>query len=407
MKYKTMKQSPFFDFFNSHREVTFHDLQKTGIEDTDYIRWNEFLLPLDYGDSEAEYWAIRRECGLFDVSPIRKIAIKGKSAGYLLDHVLTRSVSNSPAMRGIYVAYCNEDGSMKDDSILYKYAEDDYLLMPSDIDHSEHLRSFFDQLDINNDEVHIAECTDSLSGVAFQGPLSAFVLSSMGFETIEELAPFEVRDYEVSQSVFRVARMGFTADLGYEVWFDPADTSLLQELIKQTRKVTDLTIPGYGLTALEACRLEGAFIVAGWDFATEVDPEPGFNRSPFEVGLGWLVNLDGEKFFGKKALLAEQKDGQKFTLRQFKTDSRSQIPDRTVVYSLIDGQKRSIGLVNCSAWSWGENQTIGNLSIHTEYIECASAWIIIDEHQTPIEIVRGSFVNFTHRNKTPAVLLAK
>ncbi|MDG1782991.1 MAG: hypothetical protein P8H52_05290, partial [Porticoccaceae bacterium] len=71
MKYKTMKQSPFFDFFNSHREVTFHDLQKTGIEDTDYIRWNEFLLPLDYGDSEAEYWAIRRECGLFDVSPIR------------------------------------------------------------------------------------------------------------------------------------------------------------------------------------------------------------------------------------------------------------------------------------------------------------------------------------------------
>ena len=54
----------------------------------------------------------------------------------LLDYVLTRPVSNIQSMRGIYVAYCHEDGSMKDDSILYKFAHDDYLLMPSDIDHS-------------------------------------------------------------------------------------------------------------------------------------------------------------------------------------------------------------------------------------------------------------------------------
>ena len=117
--------------------------------------------------------------------------------------------------------------------------------------------------------------------------------------------------------------------------------------------------------------------------------------------------MDGQGFLGKKALLAEQKDGQQFTIRQFKTNSRLQIVDRSVVYSSIDGQEHEIGLVNCSAWSWGLKQAIGNLSIHTEHIECEFAWIIIDEHQIPIEIVKGPFVNFTRRNQTPAALLAK
>ena len=68
---------------------------------------------------------------------------------------------------------------------------------------------------------------------------------------------------------------------------------------------------GYGLNALEVCRLEGGFVVAGWDFATELDPDPDFERSPYEVGLGWLVNLQGIDFVGKQALLSKQDAGQK------------------------------------------------------------------------------------------------
>ena len=65
----------------------------------------------------------------------------------------------------------------------------------------------------------------------------------------------------------------------------------------------DIALPGYGLSALQACRLEGACIVAGWDCSTEVDPQPGFERSPFELGLGWLVNLEAGDFIGRDAFL--------------------------------------------------------------------------------------------------------
>ncbi len=192
-----MKKSAFFDFFNDTDAAQFEQILQIGVEDQDYINWNGFLLPKDYGNAEQEYWAIRKSCALFDVSPIRKIRITGSAAGRLLDYVLTRPVSNIQSMRGIYVAYCHEDGSMKDDSILYKFAHDDYLLMPSDIDHSAYLDSFREHLDISPKDLSITDCTDHWHGVAVQGPQSASILTSMGFNQVNELKPFEVRQYAI------------------------------------------------------------------------------------------------------------------------------------------------------------------------------------------------------------------
>ncbi len=129
-----MKKSIFFDFLNRRQDVDFKRFMAESTEDEQYINWNEFLLPMDYGDAEAEYFAIRNSCAIFDVSPIRKIRVRGADAGAFFDRLLTRPVSGLPAMRATYTVFCNEDGSLKDDSILYKFADDDYLLMPSDVD---------------------------------------------------------------------------------------------------------------------------------------------------------------------------------------------------------------------------------------------------------------------------------
>ena len=98
------------------------------IEDEHYINWNQFVLPHDYGDAEREYSAIRNSCAMFDVSPIRKIRVSGAGAGDFFDHLLTRPVSELPAMRAMYTVFCNEDGSLKDDAILYKFTDDDTLV---------------------------------------------------------------------------------------------------------------------------------------------------------------------------------------------------------------------------------------------------------------------------------------
>ena len=402
-----MKKSTFFDYLNRRTDFDFNSLLNKGEQDQDYINWNDFLLPSHYGDSEQEYTAIRECAAMFDVSPIRKIRITGRSTGRLLDHTFTRPVSQSPSMRGIYVAYCNEDGSLKDDSILYKFADDDYLLMPSDIDHTPHLEYLRKQLEMDSSEVSFAECTDQWSGLAIQGPLSARVIQAMGFQGVEKINPFEVVDYALANEKVKIARMGFTADLGYECWFKTNQASIIMHAIDKAKSKLDFELIGYGLNALEVCRLEGGFVVAGWDFATELDPDPDFERSPYEVGLGWLVNLRGGDFVGKQALISEQDAGQKWLHRSIQIDVAGKNPKQPLLGALyinVDGKEVSIGSINCSAWSWGLQMVIGNAAILSEHQNLSEAVLLVDNKKYQVRITQGSHINLERRNKVPAIL---
>ena len=396
-----LKKSVFFDFLNRRAETDFESFMAASIEDEHYINWNEFVLPHDYGDAETEYFAIRKLCAIFDVSPLRKIHVCGIGAGAFFDRLMTRPVSKLPAMRATYTVFCNDDGSLKDDAILYKYADDDYLLMPSDIDHSPYFETVCRRFGLS--DVAFTECTDAWVGVAIQGPLSASVLHNMRFEKIEQLEPFAVRDYELKDGAIRIARMGFTADLGYECWFEPEIASAFMQSIEAARSSMEIELPGYGLSALQACRLEGGFIVAGWDCATEAEPQPGFERSPYELGLGWLVNLDAADFVGREALLDQKKSGHRYTLRCFEIDENTQPDDGAELYADAVGQD-AVGIVNCSSWSWGLNKMIGNASIKSEYAELEDAWIPLNGKHVKMKLSRGPLIALERRNQVPAPL---
>lgn len=393
-----LKKSPFFDFLNRRSDSSFDDFLATSVEDEHYINWNNFLLANDYGNAEYEYAAIRNECGVCDVSPMRKIRVYGSGAGAFFDRLLTRPVSDLPAMRATYSVFCNTDGSLKDDAILYKFADDDYLLMPSDIDHSPYFESVCRQFGI--EDVTFTECTDEWYGVAIQGPLSAAVMLEMGFDTVDQLRPFEVREYEFAGGAVCVARMGFTADLGYECWLAPSLADALSEWIETIRSSLNIDLPGYGLDALQVCRLEGGFIVAGWDCSTEIEPRPGFERSPYELGLGWLVDLNGNDFVGKAALVAQKKAGAAHVLRYFSMDDEAAVPDGTEIYA-VDGDDE-IGSVNCSAWSWGLEKTIGNASLKSEYRDLEHGRISIEGKSVKVEMSRKPLLDLPRRNQVPA-----
>lgn len=401
-----MKKSAFFDFLNRRENGDFDRFLRNAIEDEDYINWNEFVLPNDYGDAEAEYRSIRNSCAIFDVSPLRKFRIRGAGTRVFLDRLLTRPVSKTPSMRGTYVIFCNADGSLKDDAILYKFADDDYLLMPSDIDHTRYFESLRKDLKLDRNELSIIDCTDAWVGVAVQGPLSAAVLLNMGYQGIEGLKPFEMRDYPLSEGTVRVARMGFTADLGYECWFTPALIGVFEQSIRSARLSMGIDIPGYGLTALDVCRLEGGFVVAGWDFATEADPAPGFERSPFEVGLGWLVRLDGADFVGRDALLLQKKNGLRYTLRILEIDDPRKPEDGAELHAKINGRECIVGQVNCSRWSWGLERIIGTASIETQYVETGEFWTLMGGERLVVKLSRGPLLDLPRRNEVPPGLKA-
>jgi aminomethyltransferase len=395
-----LRKSPFFDFFNRRDESDFASFMANSIEDEHYINWNGFALPHDYGDAEFEYRAIRNNCAIFDVSPIRKIRVQGNDAGTFFDHLLTRPVGSLPAMRATYTVFCNDNGSLKDDAILYKFDDDDYLLMPSDVDHSPYFESLSRQLELQ--DVSFMECTDSWFGMAIQGPLSAAALLNMGFDGVEQIRPFEVRDYSIAGKAFFVSRMGFTADLGYECWFVPELVDTVLGRIHSARSALNIAMPGYGLSALQACRLEGGFIVAGWDCSTELDPIPDFERSPYELGLGWLVNLDAVPFVGRDALALQKKNGHRFTLRSFVIDKDCNPDDGAELFDSVDAQNESIGKVACSNWSWGMNKTIGNASINAEHANVKEAWVVAAGEYVKLTLSRGPLVTLERRNQVPA-----
>ena len=219
---------------------------------------------------------------------------------------------------------------------------------------------------------------------------------------IEKLEPMVIREYPLLGGAIRVARMGFTADLGYECWMRPGLGEAFEQSIRSAREALDLAIPGYGLTALQACRLEGGFIVAGWDCATEADPAPGFERSPYELGLGWLVNLDAADFVGKDALRSQQQSGYRFTLRSFEIADPRALPDGIELYASIDGEDLQIGLVNCSGWSWGLDRMIGNASIESPHADLEEAWISVESEVLKVKLSRGPLMKFEQSRQVPA-----
>jgi len=395
-----LRKSPYFEFLNRRREPGHDAFMKTSVEDHDYINWNQYVLPYDYGDAEFEYHALRNSCALCDVTPMCNIRIRGASAGHFLDQLVTRPVSQLGPMRTTYTVYCNEDGSLMDDSVLYKIADDDYVLMPSDIDHTAYFESLRESLGIT--DVTFELCSDHWCGLAIQGPRSAAVMQQMGFDGVEELTPFEVRDYQREGRTLRVARMGFTADLGYEMWCEPDVADAIMDLVRAARKALNLDIPGYGLSVIDTCRMEGGFVVAAWDFATELDPEPGLERSPFEVGLGWLVNLDACEFPGRDALRREHEHGSRFTFRTFSLDEKLNLDERAEIFNGPGSDQTVIGITTSSSWSWGLEKTIGNASIDSRFQELDSAWILSGDNWVAMTLRQGPLLALSYRNQVPA-----
>ena len=134
-----------------------------------------------------------------------------------------------------------------------------------------------------------------------------------------------------------MARVGFTADLGYELWFVPALIKDMEKAITEAQSLLNIDINGYGLTALNALRLEGGFVVPGWDTAQTFE-DSKTERTPRELGLSWVVDLDQKgDFIGKDALLKERDAGQRFHIMGFTVNQECDLEEGVELHALVDG----------------------------------------------------------------------
>ena len=280
-------------------QTPFHSRVAQACELNCWGDWKGYTTPNAYADVELEYFSVRNTTGVFDLSPMNKYRISGPDAEAYLDRLVTRNVSKIAVGRVGYTVWCNEAGQVMDDGTIFRLGEDDYRLCAwaRALDWLLCSAMGFD--------VQIEDETADVAALAVQGPTSCANLLNMGLVGLEQLKPFGMMNFDFQGESLMVSRTGFTGNLGYELWIAPRKAEALWDALFSS---TDYNmIKPIGSDALDLARIEASFIQTGVDFVPAQNMvRPGRARSPFELGLDWLVDLDKPVFNGRKALLRER-----------------------------------------------------------------------------------------------------
>jgi aminomethyltransferase len=307
----------------------------------DWYSWGGYRAPNSLWDDELEYFAIRSQAALFDISPMVKYRIEGPDAEAFLNRVTLRDVAKLKPGRVHYTAWCDDEGHVLDDGTLFRLAPDRFRLCCQE----RHLPWLLDSA-IGYD-VSVTEETEAIAGLALQGPTSFAILREAGFADVEHLKVFDLRDFPHQNGTVTISRTGFTGDLGYEL-FAPAELALsLWDRLMEAGQTLGIRAIGY--TALNRARLEAGLIVANADFSTaEHALRADRVRMPDEIGLGFMVDLEKGHFNGRKAIAEARR---KKSLRHILVglEIEGNIPaDHAIVYHR---KTKEVGLVSAAGWS--------------------------------------------------------
>ena len=381
-------------------ETPFHSRVAERCEINDWGNWMGYTTPNAFFDVELEYFSIRSTTGVFDLSPMNKYRIQGPDAEAYLNRMATRNISKIGINRVGYTVWCNDAGMVMDDGTIFRLGESDYRLCSYQraIDWLLWCAMGFD--------VTITDETEDLAALAVQGPTSCTSLTEMGLTDLNTLKPFGMRTYDFEGEKLMVSRTGFTGDLGYEVWVSPEKAETLWDQLFDAGK--EYLIKPFGSYALDIARIETGFIQAGVDFVpAEEMVRPGRARSPFELGLSWLVDLEKPLFNGRTALLKEKANGSRYRFAILNVDG-----NKPAEHSFIMKGDRQIGTVTSAAWcpTAKSNIAFAQLempegAIGSEYV--AEIYYQRELHWTrllaPCKVIDGPIFNPKRRRKTPAI----
>ncbi len=323
--------------------------------------WNGYKFADYYYDAEYEYFCIRNQCGTYDICPMQKYAIQGPDAAAMLNRMVTRDVDKIGTNRVGYAVWCTDEGRIIDDGTIFKLADDRFMLTCGSPCTAWLRKSAFG---FNN--LDITDVTDEIAALSLQGPTSCAVLKKMGLTGIETAKPFDVMHFPFHDDTLMVSRTGFTGDLGYELWINSGRALTMWDELYDAG--ADYGIQPYGETATDMARLEAGFIMPYMDF-NEALKTVHFehDQTPFELGLGWLVDFEKPHFSGRRALLKEQQTGPKWRL--VKLDIEGNWPAIEAIMYNDEECSEEIGYVTSAMWSPAVKSNIALAMIKSEFID--------------------------------------
>jgi aminomethyltransferase len=275
---------------------------------TSFAGWQ---MPLRYGSETAEHQAVRHAAGLFDLSHMGEIVVRGPGAGEALDYALTGFISALRPGRARYTMICAADGGVLDDLVVYRQGEQEYLVIANASNTSVVLSSL--EARAAGFDAVVADATDDYALIAVQGPEAAGILSGLTDLDLGAMKYYAGAFGLVAGCPCWVARTGYTGEDGFEVYCRPADAVAVWEAIAAEGAPAGL-VPA-GLAARDTLRLEAGMPLYGNELGPQV--------TPYEAGLGRVVRLDKPgDFVGRAALAARAAAGPRQTLIGLRGGSR-------------------------------------------------------------------------------------
>ncbi len=260
--------------------------RRLGARMVDFGGWE---MPVQYSSILEEHRAVRTAVGLFDVSHMGEIEIRGPEALELTNYVTVNDAAKLTPGRAQYSALLYEHGGFVDDILVHKVADDHFFLCVNASNQEkdyEHIRA------VNRWDAEVVFASERYAQLAIQGPKAPATLQKLTRTRLEEIRYYRFTDGEVLGVRGRIARTGYTGEDGFEIYIGPAEAERIWNAVLEAGE--EFGIRPCGLGARNTLRMEAGMALYGHEIDASINP--------FEAGLGWIVKMDKGEFLGRAAL---------------------------------------------------------------------------------------------------------
>ncbi len=363
------------------KQTFLHDKHvKLGARMVDFAGWH---MPVQYTSIIEEHNTVRNNVGLFDVSHMGEVIVKGEDALPFLNKLVPQDLTKLVERKAIYCQMTNKSGGIIDDLIIYKIENEKYLIIFNASRIDEDLNWMVRNK--NGFNVDVINESHNYSLLAVQGPKACDLMKSIG---LEDLPPFfSIKRAELFNVNLWVSRTGYTGEDGVEILVRNEFSEMLWDKILEAGK--DLGIKPIGLGARDTLRLEAALHLYGNDLDEDT--------TPVEAGLAWSVAKDKlDDYNGKEVIMEQLKTGGRKKLIGLK------MLDKGIArhgYEVYDKDKK-IGVITSGGISpvRGENIALAYIDNNPDYKLDSIIGVMIRDKIHNAQIIKKPFVN--KRNKT-------
>lgn len=314
------------------------------------VNFGDWHMPVQYVGILEEHRNVRTKAGLFDVSHMGEIDIKGNRALELVQKLITNDASKLAVKQALYTPMCLPNGGIVDDLLVYRKGENHFLLVVNAANTDKDYQ-WIEEHAI--DGVAIANISSEVAQLALQGPLAEQILQKISNKDLSQIKFFWFDYVRVDGEDCLVSRTGYTGEDGFEIYLAPDKARKVWDAILEAGK--EEGVMPIGLGARDTLRFEARLPLYGNELSEEI--------SPLEAGLEMFVKLDKDDFIGKEALEKQKAAGVKRKLVGLEMLDRG-IP-RTHYKVLKDGEE--IGFVTSGSFSPTLEKNIGLALIKAEH----------------------------------------